>query len=60
MSDDMAGGLERRLLYRYIGMAFDAVARMSRGGVYGDAEAFLARLYLRRMASVFGDPADRN
>ena len=30
---------------------------MSRGSVYGDAEAFLAQLYLQRMASVFGDSA---
>jgi len=58
MSRSMAGGLEQRLLYRYIGMAFDAVAKMSPGNVYGDAEGFLARLYLRRMASVFGGSSD--
>ena len=60
MSDEMSGGLDRRLLYRFIGMAFDAVAKMSRSSVYGDAEAFLTRLYLRRMASVFGEPIDED
>ncbi len=58
MSRSMAGGLEQRLLYRYIRMAFDTVAEMSPGNVSGDAEEFLACLYLQRMASVFGGSAD--
>lgn len=58
MRRSMTGNIEQRLLYRYIGMAFDAVAGMSRDRIDGDAEAFLAQLYLRRMASVFGGAVD--
>ena len=58
MRRSMTGNIEQRRLYRYIGMALDAVAGMSRDPIDGDAEAVLARLYLRRMASVFGEPVD--
>jgi len=58
MRRSMTGNIEQRRLYCYIGMALDAVAGMSRDPIDGDAEAVLARLYLRRMASVFGEPVD--
>jgi hypothetical protein len=58
MRRSMTGNIEQGRLYCYIGMALDAVAGMSRDPIDGDAEAVLARLYLRRMASVFGEPVD--
>ena len=58
MRRSMTGNIEQRRQYRYIGMALDAVAGMSRDPIDGDAEAVLAQHYLRRMVSVFGEPVD--
>ncbi|MEA2591072.1 MAG: hypothetical protein QOD62_903, partial [Actinomycetota bacterium] len=38
MRRSMTGNIDQRLLYRYMGMAFDAVAGMSREPIDGDAE----------------------
>jgi hypothetical protein len=46
------------MLYRYIGLAFEATRHLSGDRIVGNAEEFLARLYLRRMGSVFGEPVD--
>lgn len=49
---------DQRMMYRYIGLAFEATRHLSVERLDGNAEEFLTRLYLRRMGSVFGEPVD--
>ncbi len=56
MRNKATGQLDNRLLYHYIGLAYESTKNLSKKRLDGDAESFLAALYLRRLGSVFGEP----
>lgn len=57
MRDDMTGQLDNRLLFRFIGLAYESTKKLSGAKLDGSASEFLGRLYLRRLRSVFGEPS---
>lgn len=57
MPNDGSGPLDNRLLFRYIGLAYEATKRLAKAELDGRASEFLSQLYLRRLRSVFGDPS---
>jgi hypothetical protein len=56
MRNKSNGQPDNRILYHYIRLAYESTKDLSKERMDGNAEKFLADLYLSRLSSVFGEP----